>query len=1260
MVERVAGNADIVPGGFTYEEQSIAVAAASKVTGYFRLRFEGKETANITYDETRESFKYKLEALGTISVASVTRLVTDRDRGLFAWHVRFSYLRHETLLGAGNVGLFLVSASHLQGNRAQVLVTQTIKGTQPLRLDIGGLEPGTPTYVRVSAQNKMGFGPASAAAVAVPRGQPAPPASPALSVSGGSSLTAQWSPPSSDGGAGVTQYAVEWYSAPGTPEVQAITTSADQGMVEVQTLEVAADTEGIDGYFKLSFRGETTDNIWWDAPATGAGSVKAKLERLSTIGTVGVTRDLSRNVVPGLRVDAWEKSDNITASSASLVDPARAGLQRNDLLFVAGVAARVRDVSADGKTVFLGRVTNFRVAKKFNEGDGAKNVPVEKWANGYRWQITFSSHVGDQPLIAPSPSDNWSGTNPTIHVSETSKGLQPIAGTYRVGFRGHRTGPLAHDAPAEDVEAALEALHTIGDVKVSRHLNGFGYNWLVTFLSELGPQPLVSVHGGSLSGPSAAVYAARETGGVLPEDYCAPAGAPALVSGADTEFAIHGLTNGLPYYVTVRAGNAEGFGRQEPTAPARAAPVSAPGAPTLVQLLPLSDLSLKLVWALPAESGGLNITSFRVEWDTTAGFDSIATSGYTADVNPADPAFADCGGLFFFNIPVTHASAWMPRFARVRAYNNFAWGPDALPSGPAAAAMRAPGLVQQPSLRATSSVGLLVEWAPPSAMLAQYGGDGGSAVVEYLVEYDTSEHFDSPATEVVVRATGKARQELLVGGRDLMTGEESTALEPGVAYHVRISAMNGVGYGPAAVTAPSALEPVNQLPSRASQGPLKTLDETTLESFFGVPERDGGVKLSSYRVEFDDSPDFGDVNGTTREPRGGYVDVPIVREVQSVELNASTLVAEEQWLVATVEVTNERQTVRTNVTGVDEVQMITIMADEVRDTVMTLTTTASDFNEEQTIMIDATDLDEVQALRTETKAVLETQLLTVSATRRSEVQQITILMQGDTSNSAAVTALENALGGEYQLTFDSRSCEWCAQQSSRTTASIAAPFTATRLNSTLSALANIGGGGVEVERALEVVAVHATEGLLKLKFNVTFRGDGVRGDVEELRLATNQLTNTSKFVFVQDLQVDTLVQGNQPAGSFYLTYHCESRVEPVQLFASQGSPVVTLSNLTGNVSAGQVLRINTGSHQPYLGPQSGGASYEYFQVTAAAMGKAGDFKATLTLDRPFADAGGQFQGDVGVFYSNASDPYGLSSLLPPPAPLFSTTPTSRA
>ena len=1258
VTEKVKGVADIVPGAFTYEEQAVAVRASSKVSGHFRLSFEGKETANITFDESRESFKYKLEALKSISVAFVKRELVDKRLQLYVWTVRFAYLKHETLLGAGDVGLFLVPANHLEGNRARVDVVQNVKGTSPLQFSVSGLKAGTLYFARVSAQNAKGFGPASAVASAMPVGQPSEPTQATLAVAGGSSLKASWSPPVSDGGSALTNYAVEWYSAPGTPEVQVVTTSAEKGTIEVQTLEIGADTEGISGYFQLAFKGQRTDNIEWDAPATGAASVKAKLERLTTIGTVDVTRDYSRTVVAGLRVDVWEGSDNMTASATSTVKPSRAGLQRNDLLFVAGVAVRVRDISSDGSTVLFGRVKNFRTAKRFNEGQGARDVTVEKWANGYKWDITFTSHNGDQPNIVPYPSDSWGGSNPTLHVRETLAGLQPISGSFRLGFKGHRTGPIPCDASASDVEAALEGLHTLSDVTVSRHANGFGHNWLVTFASELGPQPLLVSHGAQLAGPGASVFAARETLGVLPADYCAQAassgasnsatsgagghGKPLQLTSGRTSVEVGGLTTGKPYFVVVRASNGPaGFGRPASTQPARVAPVAAPGAPRDVTLLPLSDVSLKVVWAAPEDNGGLNVTNYRVEWDTSEGFGAIATSGYSADVSVTDPdAFACCGGLYYFNVPVTHASAWMPRFARVRAYNGFAWGDNGNVAGPIKASLRAPGLVQRPSLVATSGVGLLVAWEPPSAELAEYGGDGGSAVTEYLVEYDTSAAFDGPAIEVTVKAGGAT--ELLLGGRVLMTGEESPALEPEVEYHVRVTAFNGVGYGPASVTSPAALVPTDQLPTQAHQVSARTVSARAIESSFGHPDRDGGVALTTYRVEYDlDGDAFGSVNGSTFEPRGGFIDVPVVRELQALELSASSVVSEEQWLIASVEVTNERQTVRTNVTGVDEVQMITVMADEVMDTVMTVTTTASDYNEEQSITIDATDLDEVQTLRTQVAAVLESQTLTVSATRRNEVQTVTITLEGDTSSGGAVTALASALGGSYQLKLDTRTCEWCDAQQARTTADIVSPFTAANLEAALELLPNVDD--VDVTLATEVVTAASSGGVINLHFNVTFSGDGLRGDISSMEVASNLLTNTSKHVFVTDLQVSTPHEGAQPAGSFYLTYHCESRTTGVEVAATTGSSSFTLKNAT-NATVGDVVRVNVGTHQDRFGAQSRGASYEYFRVTGVAKnGPVDDGTVEVALDRSFSDAGGWFQGEIGVWYSNMSDAYGVSA-----------------
>lgn len=270
---------------------------------------------------------------------------------------------------------------------------------------------------------------------------------------------------------------------------------------------------------------------------------------------------------------------------------------------------------------------------------------------------------------------------------------------------------------------------------------------------------------------------------------------------------------------------------------------------------------------------------------------------------------------------------------------------------------------------------------------------------------DTSDFFDGPASEATV--TLPAPLTYRIGGREVMTGEEQTVLVPGMTYHVRITAFNSVGYGVATSTVlPFALT-ADTVPLVPPSAAAASLSPTSIAAKWGTPLRDGGEVLDYYRVEWDVDDTFANVNGSAAS-LGGYVDAPVVKEVQSLAVNSTTQVSEEQWVLATVEVTNERQTIRTNVTGVDEVQIITSMADEVLPEIQTVTTTAVDYNEEQVIRITGEDGDEVQTIRTETAARYEVQVLTVSAARvpGGEVQKVTIKLTGDTSTAAKEAALQ--------------------------------------------------------------------------------------------------------------------------------------------------------------------------------------------------------------------------------------------------------------
>lgn len=901
--EKVAGSADIYPGDYTNEVQAVTVSSLSAVSGTFTLAFEGNEMAAVAYDESAESFKGKLEAIDSIFCVDVKRFTVNTELNLYSWFVTFSWLNGEIVPGAGNLGLFtVVSSDNLNGNGADVGVFELVSGTNPMEYTITNLIAGVQYYGRVAAHNSRGFGEFSAATAGLPQGQPGPPTDAVVAIGSGSTISTTWSRPSSDGGAAVSGYMVEWYTTadPGKNEVQMITTSAKKGVSEVQTVSIKADENNLGGYYTLSFDGQATGNIAWDAPATGTDSVKEKLERLPGVGDSDVTQDYSRVAVAGLRVDVLVGAGNATAGNASTVLPSQAGLVENDIVFLAGYRGRVRGFSSDGETLLFGSLDDYLEPDTFAEDFGAEGVIVEKWAYGYEYTVTFSSYNGDAPLMEASAADGWAGTNPVIDVAEVTPGLQPISGNFRLRFGGENTPPVAHDASAEEVESSLENMVDIGDVTVSKVINGYGHNWVVTFVSEMGDVSLMEADGTGLTGPSATVSISVGQDGSLPANY----GSEEISDASVLQYTIEGLTLGEAYAVHVRAANLEGYGSSASAVPASLRPLEAPGAPEDVHLIVMSNAMIKVVWSSPSSDGGNSVTQYRVDWDTASDFSNIATSGFFHTVSVGDKA-----GPYFYNIIVPVASSWLPRYVRVRAFNSFAWSEPGFPD-PASAqpSLRPPGEPQSVVLAVTSGVGLLVSWEAPSTNLIVYGGDGGSAIEEYLVEWDTSAKFDSPSRRAVV--TMPATLTYQIGGRDLMTGEEATELEPGVAYYTRVSAFNTEGYGAVVATVPASAITDDQVPSAPDMLGAETNGAMSVAGLIDVPLLDGGETLTKFRLEWDVSDEFSHINGTGKA--GGWEDVPLVQEVQAFAVSSS-VGQEEQWIIATVDVTNERQTVRTQV-----------------------------------------------------------------------------------------------------------------------------------------------------------------------------------------------------------------------------------------------------------------------------------------------------------------------------------------------------------
>ncbi|KAK1941929.1 Titin [Phytophthora citrophthora] len=1178
VTEVVQGFADLAIADFTHEVQEVYTDGVSAVGGYFTLIFNGKTTGGIQFDASALEMQAALQTTTTSYSIKVTKAPRNTAINTAIWSVTFAYLRGEEMVGAGNI-FTMTADSYLTGTSAVVQVTNKVVGSDPFRFSITSLRPGVRYYAHVMAYNADGFGSAtSPLSSAVTCGQPQPPQSVVGTVVDGTTLSVSWEESGVAGNlCSVDKYKVEWYRQEGIQEQQTITTSAGKGLPDIQRLMNFADSRTLSGFFKLSFGGERTENLLWNAEAIGQNSVKERLERLSTIGTVDVTRKESTRVT-GLFVTVSGKT--VTRHSLSTSSVADTKLAKDDTIWIAGNKRTIMTPVAAGDTT-LTIDTDLEVTVP---------VPVFKSAYGYVWEITFlAGHVGPQELIQVAPSDSWTGNNPGILVDSIQKGLQPISGTFQVAFSSgglsDSTPPLPHNISSFDMQAALESLITIGTVNVTRSANGYGYNWVVTFLSESkNDLSLLSVDGTALQGPGARVLSAQTFSGTQPAFYCEKNGlagsAAEITVPGKLRYAIQGLKTGQKYAIRVRAHNGEGYGNAASISPAFQIPRTTPSAPLNVELLVLSSKSIKLRWSAPSNDGGTAILGYRIQWDTANTFPNVNTPNYDyqtmVNVSTADT------GTYFYNI---NTPVLMTYYVRILAFNDQGDGSYVTPVPNYARPIdRTPGRPEDAIATALSSYAILVEWKSSSVDKFYYGGDGGLPITQYMVEWDTSPAFDSPAAFGLVDGT---KRSFIIGGDDAITGVRSDILVAGSSYNIRVTAFNAKGSGPPRRTVPSSVVVTNQPPSAPQGLTLSVASATSVKAEWSNPLFDGGSSLKSYRLEWDEQEDFASGQTSTAT-------IPIVREMQSVAIE-SDVVNEEQFVDVTVEVVNEEQEVRSTFAGIDEVQVIKTTNDVVKDEVQQIVTTANDLDEIQALTLTDDDIDEIQAIRTAVTESFEVQTINVGVTRVFEVQTLSITLTGTAGDVTKVDSSPSA--STFYLTFDSTGCTYCLEtmKYSATTDTLipsltdtdntrAAAFVETKLED----LNNID----DVKVTRDTTSTGTAD--IAYTYSITFKGNDVGGDVPLLTTSGTIIVNNAAITIGIPPTTSQITQGNEPIYSstvstnsvFSVTYTCESYSNPKEdtTFSDACVPttqvcalcVTTFDGSTFTLAAGTSVQLTKG------------------------------------------------------------------------------------
>jgi len=506
-------------------------------------------------------------------------------------HYVIEWCASSTFNDAGTYGTATVATGSLELLQASGLV---------YKYEITGLATGSSYWVRASATNSIGTSATSATAVStLIATKPASPASASLtSVSvqntpiSTASLT--WSAPSTNGGQPITGYMVEWWE-PGTlPEMQVVRFTADYPDFDSSHSAVANSDVRT---FKLAY-GPT--------PAGATTSEAAGMPY--TIDPANV-RSILMNLDAGTYPDSDYVIGNVEVSKSNIVN--------------SGVAFTITFVS------------------DMNEGD----LPMLGSPWGSAGTATANAAVVVEELQSGRREFGQSEEQIITILAAGVNSATDLAGTFRLSFNGTETTTswLSADASDADVERALEQLPNLRDVTVTRTLfdqananqigGASGYAWSVTFTGDKGNQPALVAdvqYMSSTNGVTATVDDGDNsaTGTYEKETYAMPGEFAVgynsrVVSSDDFAYTIEGLTPGKTYYASVSAITSMGIGA--PVLPSSASvtlPKQTPEVPqnVAVSVHSGSSTTLDVSYDAPVSDGGSDITSYRIELDTSVAF----------------------------------------------------------------------------------------------------------------------------------------------------------------------------------------------------------------------------------------------------------------------------------------------------------------------------------------------------------------------------------------------------------------------------------------------------------------------------------------------------------------------------------------------------------------------------------------------------------------------------------------------------------------
>ena len=719
-------------------------------------------------------------------------------------------------------------------------------GADVRSLNIPNITPGNQYFVAVSAINAFGVGASNApssVSIVPPLFVPQPPTNVSLAVYPGSrtQLEVSYTPPVSDGGSPVLFYRVELDTTSSFFNPIATTIACPSSnlhtIFQIQTEGINGTVPITSGTFQLVVSGNgasyTTDYISYDAPATMADeegilllvpgiTVPAPINgTLNFTANVDVTSFLFVNDLLYLSTQTFSAETYTVVAVVGtvvfidmpliLVNASQATVSR---AFGGRGPSTSSPIACVGETSYpvctlARRQSSGSMQSKLQmlsdliiDGVSVQRDATPDNLNGYTWRVTFLDPTPSSALdfnIAVL-SNSLLGGNGTVTVTK----LQ--AGTSYSACTGTQIVPQT-------------AFLTTGQYYYARvfAINSVGFSLPQIAASSQKPMvvpgPPTSVTLSVLSNSELRVVfnPPVDDGGDAITSYLVQYSTSfdfnplqsltvTYLSGGSPYFkTINNLVAGVFVFVRVSAGNSQGYGPAQPSTPASLNPYQSSDAPTNTLLFPTSPTMLTVSFGLPLNDGGDVITTFRVEWDTVSGFNSISPF--------PNKGSTDLDATSFSSYTIQYLTPGLSYYVRVFALNSAGPGVAALTYPVSAAPF--PEVPGKPhTIVATSgpvSGSISVSWlrpripwhgipcsglpaapndCPPMIPGGHPASNGGLPISEYVVSYNNLPDFSGLNNN---------------SGNGLTTTGLSytlTGLTPGNLYYIRVLARNSQGSGP--------------------------------------------------------------------------------------------------------------------------------------------------------------------------------------------------------------------------------------------------------------------------------------------------------------------------------------------------------------------------------------------------------------------------------------------------------------------------------